>query len=58
MKKIFNNPFGKPLLVICLWVGMIFLFSFIDNQTIKTAIGMVGFLLMLYSLTKKKQFKI
>jgi len=57
MKKIFNDPFGKSVLVFCLWVGMIFLFSFIENQTIKIAIGMFGFLLMLYSLTKKNQIK-
>ncbi len=55
MKQIINNPIWKSLFVICLLVATMLLFRFINNQTIKTLIGIVGFILMLYSYTKKKK---
>lgn len=55
MKKILNPPFWKSLFVIGLFILMVCLFRFIENQTTKTLIGMSGFILMLFSVTRKKK---
>ena len=58
MKNILNSPIWKSVLVIVFMITMILVFRFIDNQTIKTLIGMGGFILMLFSLIKNKKFTI
>lgn len=55
MKKVLNSPFWKLLFVIGLFISMILLFRFINNQTAKTLIGVSGFILMLFSVAKKKK---
>lgn len=54
MKKIFAQQFKKSLFVIVGILLVCLLFRFIENQTIKTVIGIAGFLLMLISLRKLK----
>lgn len=55
MKKVLNAPFWKSLFVIGLFISMVLLFRFIDHQTTKTLIGMSGFILMLFSVARKKK---
>jgi hypothetical protein len=55
MKNILNSPVWKSVFVIVFMITMILVFRFIDNQTIKTLIGMGGFTLMFYSLIKNKK---
>ena len=54
MKNIFNSPFWKSVFVIVLMIIMFLVFRFIDNQTIKTIIGMSGFTLLLFSQNREK----
>jgi hypothetical protein len=58
MKKILNSVLLKPLFVTSLLIITLLVFRFIENQTIKTLIGMSGFTLMLYSITRNKKSKI
>lgn len=55
MKNILNSPIWKSVLVIVFMITMILVFRFIDNQTIKTLIGMGGFTLMLFSFIRNKK---
>lgn len=54
MKKTLADLFWKFLFVIVGILLISLLFHFIENQTIKTVIGIAGFLLMLISLRKLK----
>ena len=55
MKNILNSPIWKSVFVIVLMITMILVFRFIDNQTIKTLIGMGGFTLMLVSFIRNNK---
>ena len=57
MKKIIAPQFKKFLFVIVGILLVSLLFRFIENQTIKTVLGIAGFLLMLISLRKLKSQK-
>ena len=54
MKNILNSPFRKSVFVIVFIITMFLVFRFIDNQTIKTLIGMCGFTLLLFSQNREK----
>ena len=55
MKNILNSPIWKSVFVIVFMITMILVFRFIDNQTIKTLIGMGGFTLMLFSFIRNNK---
>jgi hypothetical protein len=55
MKNILNSPFWKSVFVIVFMITMILVFRFIENQTVKTLIGMGGFTLMLFSFIRNKK---
>jgi hypothetical protein len=55
MKNILNSPIWKSVLVIVLMITMFLVFRFIENQTVKTLIGMGGFTLMLFSFIRNKK---
>ena len=57
MKKILANQFWKSILAIGGILLISLLFRFIENQTIKTIIGMCGFLLIFISLRKLKSLQ-
>ena len=54
MKKILNTPIWKSVFVIVHVITMILVFRFIDNQKVKTLIGMSGFTLLLFSQNREK----
>jgi hypothetical protein len=54
MKNILNSPLWKSVFVIVFLITMFLVFRFIDNQTIKTLIGMSGFTLLLFSQNREK----
>jgi hypothetical protein len=54
MKNILNSPIWKSVFVIVFIITMFLVFRFIDNQTIKTLIGMSGFTLLLFSQNREK----
>jgi len=54
MKNILNSPLWKSVFVIVFIITMFLVFRFIDNQTIKTLIGMSGFTLLLFSQNREK----
>jgi len=54
MKNILNSPLWKSVFVIVFMITMFLVFRFIDNQTIKTFIGMGGFTLLLFSQNREK----
>ena len=54
MKNILNSPIWKSVFVVVLMITMFLVFRFIDNQTIKTLIGMSGFTLLLFSQNREK----
>lgn len=54
MKNILNSPIWKSVLVIVFMITMILVFRFIDNQKVKTLIGMSGFTLLLFSQNREK----
>ena len=54
MKNIPNSPIWKSVFVIVFMITMILVFRFIDNQKVKTLIGMIGFTLMLFSSNREK----
>ncbi len=58
MKNILNSPIWKSVFVIVLMITMFLVFRFIENQTVKTLIGMGGFTLMLFSFIRNKKSKI
>jgi hypothetical protein len=55
MKNILNSPLWKSVFVIVFMITMILVFRFIENQTVKTLIGMGGFTLMLFSFIRNKK---
>ncbi len=55
MKNILNSPFWKSVFVVVFMITMILVFRFIENQTVKTLIGMGGFTLMLFSFIRNKK---
>jgi hypothetical protein len=55
MKNILNSPLWKSVFVIVFMITMILVFRFIENQTVKTLIGMSGFTLMLFSFIRNKK---
>jgi hypothetical protein len=52
MKNILNSPSWKSVFIIVFITTIVF--RFIDNQTIKTLIGMSGFTLLLFSQNREK----
>ncbi len=52
MKNILNSPSWKSVFVIVFMT--IIVFRFIDNQKVKTLIGMSGFTLLLFSQNREK----
>ena len=54
MKNILNSPIWKSVFVIVFMITMFLVFRFIDNQKIKTLIGMSGFTLLLFSSNREK----
>jgi hypothetical protein len=54
MKNILNSPIWKSVFVIIFMITMILAFRFIDNQKVKTLIGMSGFTLLLFSRNREK----
>ena len=54
MKNILNSPLWKSVFVIVFMITMFLVFRFIDNQKIKTLIGMSGFTLLLFSQNREK----
>jgi len=54
MKNILNSPLWKSIFVIVFMITMIIVFRFIDNQKVKTLIGMIGFTLLLFSQNREK----
>ena len=54
MKNILNSPIWKSVFVIFFMITMILVFRFIDNQKVKTLIGMSGFTLLLFSQNREK----
>jgi hypothetical protein len=54
MKNILNSPLWKSVFVIVLMITIFLVFRFIDNQTIKTLIGLSGFTLLLFSQNREK----
>ncbi len=54
MKNILNSPIWKSVFVIVYMITMILVFRFIDNQKVKTLIGMSGFTLLLFSQNREK----
>jgi hypothetical protein len=54
MKNILNSPIWKSVFIIVFIITMFLVFRFIDNQTIKTLIGMSGFTLLLFSQNREK----
>ena len=54
MKNILNSPIWKSVFVIVFMITMILAFRFIDDQKIKTLIGMSGFTLLLFSQNREK----
>ena len=54
MKNILNSPFWKSVFVVVFMITMILVFRFIDNQKVKTLIGMSGFTLLLFSQNREK----
>ena len=59
MKNTLNSPIWKSVFVIVFMITMILVFRFIENQTIKTLIGMGGFnLMLLFSFIRNKKSKI
>jgi len=54
MKNILNFPLWKSVFVIVFIITMILVFRFIDNQKVKTLIGMSGFTLLLFSQNREK----
>ena len=54
MKNILNSPIWKSVFVIVFMITMILVFRFIDNQKVKTLIGMSGFTLLLFSQNREK----
>lgn len=54
MKNILNSPIWKSVFVIIFLITMILVFRFIDNQKVKTLIGMSGFTLLLFSQNREK----
>ncbi len=54
MKNKLNSPIWKSVFVIVFMITMILVFRFIDNQKVKTLIGMSGFTLLLFSQNREK----
>ncbi len=54
MKNKLNSPIWKSVFVIVFIITMILVFRFIDNQKVKTLIGMSGFTLLLFSQNREK----
>ncbi len=54
MKNILKSPIWKSVFVIVFMITMILVFRFIDNQKVKTLIGMSGFTLLLFSQNREK----
>jgi hypothetical protein len=54
MKNILNSTIWKSVFVIVFMITMFLVFRFIDNQKIKTLIGMSGFTLLLFSSNREK----
>jgi hypothetical protein len=54
MKNLLNSPIWKSVFVIVFMITMILVFRFIDNQKVKTLIGMSGFTLLLFSQNREK----
>jgi hypothetical protein len=55
MKNTLNSPIWKSVFVVVLMITIFLVFRFIDNQTIKTLIGMSGFALLLFSFIRNKK---
>ena len=59
MKNILNSPIWKSVFVVVLMITIFLVFRFIENQTIKTLIGMGGFnLMLLFSFIRNKKSRI
>ena len=54
MKNILNSPIWKSVFVVVFMITMILVFRLIDNQKVKTLIGMSGFTLLLFSQNREK----
>jgi hypothetical protein len=54
MKNRLKSPIWKSVFVIVLMIIMILIFRFIDNQKVKTLIGMIGITLLLFSQNREK----
>ena len=54
MKNILNSPIWKSVFVVVFMISMILVFRFIDNQKVKTLIGMIGITLLLFSQNREK----
>lgn len=54
MKNILKSPIWKSVFVIVYMITMILAFRFIDDQKVKTLIGMIGFTLLLFSQNREK----
>ena len=54
MKNILNSPIWKSVFVVVYMISMILVFRFIDNQKVKTLIGMIGITLLLFSQNREK----
>lgn len=54
MKNILNSPIWKSVFGIVYVITMILVFSYVDNQKVKTLIGMVGFTLVLFPHYREK----
>ena len=54
MKNLLKSPVWKSVFVIVYMITMILAFRFIDDQKVKTLIGMIGFTLLLFSQNREK----